>query len=320
MRRPAYFSPARRRPPTSSHARAPITSTASGGKRTEAAAATQRDAFGVERQRARRLRVEAAAHAREQRRVRRRSRAPRAAAPDDDAGRRSSGSRSASDAAASSAPSTTATARSSVRPAPAPRFAAAPLDDDRRHDQDERAPRARERPLRGTRSRCRRSPCRSSRRRARRRGAPAGTAGSPIAAASPRPAAGRERSPCVRLASRLRCRGGMTIDETPRGPERRRRSPGMARPRSGARDLERYAGLFARRTQGDEVLRDARPDGGHRAAGGDLARRRAARHEHVPAEDFAALMARVAVDDSARGAPVRPDRGAGRGQGAASLR
>ena len=35
--------------------------------------------------------------------------------------------------------------------------------------------------------------------------------------------------------------------------------------------------------EGHEVLRDARPDGGHRAARGDLARRRPARHEHVPA-------------------------------------
>ena len=56
----------------------------------------------------------------------------------------------------------------------------------------------------------------------------------------------------------------------------------MGAPRSTTRDLERYAGLFARRTQVDEVVGDARPDGGHRAARGDLARRRPAGHEHVP--------------------------------------
>ena len=51
MRSPAYFSPARRRPPNSSASRPPITSTASGGNRTEAPAAQQRRALGVERQR-----------------------------------------------------------------------------------------------------------------------------------------------------------------------------------------------------------------------------------------------------------------------------
>ena len=47
----------------------------------------------------------------------------------------------------------------------------------------------------------------------------------------------------------LRCRGRMTIDETPRGPGPGGETPGMPTPRSGARDIERYAGLFARRTQ-----------------------------------------------------------------------
>ena len=41
----------------------------------------------------------------------------------------------------------------------------------------------------------------------------------------------------------------MTIDETPRGPAPGGETTRMATPRSGARDLERYAGLFARRTQ-----------------------------------------------------------------------
>ena len=40
-------------------------------------------------------------------------------------------------------------------------------------------------------------------------------------------------------------RGRMTIDETPRGPGPGGETPGMPTPRSGARDIERYAGLFA---------------------------------------------------------------------------
>ena len=41
----------------------------------------------------------------------------------------------------------------------------------------------------------------------------------------------------------------MTIDETPRGPGSGGETTGMPTPRSGARDIERYAALFARRTQ-----------------------------------------------------------------------
>jgi hypothetical protein len=41
----------------------------------------------------------------------------------------------------------------------------------------------------------------------------------------------------------------MTIDETPRGPAPGGETTGMPPQRSGARDIERYAGLFARRTQ-----------------------------------------------------------------------
>ena len=59
----------------------------------------------------------------------------------------------------------------------------------------------------------------------------------------------------------------MTIDETPRGPGSGGESPGMGRSRTTARDLERYAGLFARRTQGmkSSAMRDlmaitARPE------------------------------------------------------------
>ena len=60
----------------------------------------------------------------------------------------------------------------------------------------------------------------------------------------------------------------MTIDETPRVPSPGGESPGMGmRSRTTARDLERYAGLFARRTQGmrSSAMRDlmavtARPE------------------------------------------------------------
>ena len=67
IRRPAYFSPARRRPPSSSHASAATISTASGGNRTERPAASSADALGVERQRVAALRVQPRADAAEQR-------------------------------------------------------------------------------------------------------------------------------------------------------------------------------------------------------------------------------------------------------------
>ena len=98
----------------------------------------------------------------------------------------------------------------------------------------------------------------------------------------------------------------MGRDETPR--------------RSGARDLERYAGLFAQRTQAmkSSAMRDlmavtARPEIISLAGG-------LPDTSTFPAEDFAALMARVAVDASAQGAPVRADRGPRRGQATASCR
>ena len=67
MRRPAYFSPARRRPPTSSHARPAMTRIASGGKRIDSTGRGQRRALAVDRQRALRVGVEPPAHAPEQR-------------------------------------------------------------------------------------------------------------------------------------------------------------------------------------------------------------------------------------------------------------
>jgi 2-aminoadipate transaminase len=84
-------------------------------------------------------------------------------------------------------------------------------------------------------------------------------------------------------------------DETPR--------------RSGARDLERYAGLFAQRAQAmkSSAMRDlmavtARPEIISLAGG-------LPDTSTFPAEDFAALMARVAVDASARALQYGPTEG-----------
>ena len=78
-------------------------------------------------------------------------------------------------------------------------------------------------------------------------------------------------------------------------PEHARR---FARSPSGAKDfsvkdrhqttsheIERYAGLFAQAHAADALLGDARPDGDHGAPGGDLPRRRPARHLLLPARD-----------------------------------
>jgi 2-aminoadipate transaminase len=79
--------------------------------------------------------------------------------------------------------------------------------------------------------------------------------------------------------------------------------------RSGARDLERYAGLFARRAQAmkSSAMRDlmavtARPDIISLAGG-------LPDTTTFPAEDFAALMARVAVDASAKALQYGPTEG-----------
>jgi 2-aminoadipate transaminase len=101
----------------------------------------------------------------------------------------------------------------------------------------------------------------------------------------------------------------MTIDETPRGPGRGGESAGMGKPRSGARDLERYASLFARRTQvmKSSAMRDlmavtARPEVISLAGG-------LPDTSTFPAEDFAALMSRLAVDDAARALQYGPTEG-----------
>src|SRR5215204_4412972 len=101
----------------------------------------------------------------------------------------------------------------------------------------------------------------------------------------------------------------MTIDETPRGPGSGDESHRMSRSRSTARDLERYAELFARRTQGmkSSAMRDlmeitARPDVISLAGG-------LPDTSTFPAEDLAALMSRVAVDASARALQYGPTEG-----------
>jgi 2-aminoadipate transaminase len=83
----------------------------------------------------------------------------------------------------------------------------------------------------------------------------------------------------------------------------------MAKQRKGARDLERYAGLFARRTQvmKSSAMRDlmavtARPEVISLAGG-------LPDTSTFPAEDFAALMARVAVDDAPRALQYGPTEG-----------
>jgi 2-aminoadipate transaminase len=101
----------------------------------------------------------------------------------------------------------------------------------------------------------------------------------------------------------------MTIDDTPRGPVAGGESHGMGRPRSTARDLERYAGLFAQRTQGmkSSAMRDlmaitARPEVISLAGG-------LPDTSTFPAEDVAALMARVAAAASARALQYGPTEG-----------
>src|SRR4051794_9314924 len=134
----------------------------------------------------------------------------------------------------------------------------------------------------------------------------------PMAAASPMPWS-RSKTKCMawRASPRepLRCRGRMTIDETPRGPARGGESPDMGKPRSSAREIERYAGLFARRTQvmKSSAMRDlmavtARPEIISLAGG-------LPDTSTFPAEDFAALMTRVGIDDAARALQYGPTEG-----------
>src|ERR671926_561199 len=101
----------------------------------------------------------------------------------------------------------------------------------------------------------------------------------------------------------------MTIDETPRGPAGGGEGSGMGTQRTSAQEIERYGGLFAQRTQGmtSSAMRDlmavtARPEVISLAGG-------LPDTSTFPAEDFAALMARVAVDSSAAALQYGPTEG-----------
>src|SRR4051812_30465849 len=101
----------------------------------------------------------------------------------------------------------------------------------------------------------------------------------------------------------------MTLDETPRGPGGGGEGRRVGAPRSTTRDLERYAGLFARRTQGmkSSAMRDlmavtAQPEGISLAGG-------LPDTSTFPAEDFAALMAHVAADSAAAALQYGPTEG-----------
>jgi 2-aminoadipate transaminase len=101
----------------------------------------------------------------------------------------------------------------------------------------------------------------------------------------------------------------MTLDETPRGSAGDGEARRVVAPRSTTRDLERYAGLFAGRTQGmkSSAMRDlmavtAQPDVISLAGG-------LPDTSTFPAEDFAALMSHVAVDSAAAALQYGPTEG-----------
>ena len=107
----------------------------------------------------------------------------------------------------------------------------------------------------------------------------------------------------------------MTIDETPRGQGPGGETPGMPTSRSGARDIERYAGLFAKRTQvmKSSAMRDlmavtARPEVISLAGG-------LPDTSTFPAEDFTALMAHLGAQDTARALQYGPTEGLNEAKG-----
>ena len=101
-----------------------------------------------------------------------------------------------------------------------------------------------------------------------------------------------------------------------RRPANNVRAPRAARPAISSAT----PALFASRTQGHEVLGDARPHGDHRAPRGHLARRRAARHLDVPGRVARRADGAVAADGAAARAAVRARPRAWRRQGRASPR
>src|SRR5687768_17011966 len=101
----------------------------------------------------------------------------------------------------------------------------------------------------------------------------------------------------------------MTIDETPRDQGGGSESPGMARSRTTARDLERYAGLFASRTGGmkSSAMRDLmaiteRPEVISLAGG-------LPDTSTFPEGSFASIMQRIARERLARALQYGPTEG-----------
>ena len=265
IRRPAYFSPARRRPPTQQpRERRDDHEDRERREEHREPGGEQRGALGVERQRAGGLGVEARADAAEQRA--RGGEAERGGSgADDDAGGHQRGRGRRSSRRASSAPSTSESASSSAHDrtgvARRPRAAVdEPSTRDQHEDREQERPLLEEREVGAVEVEAE-----VGRRRARRRAASAGTGGS----RSPR----RCRAPWRRsrrksMAALAFDQRRMTIDETPQGAPARTRSSATAG--------------CSRAHAGDDVLGDARPDGRHRAARGHLARRRPAGHDDVP--------------------------------------
>src|SRR3712207_1436576 len=101
----------------------------------------------------------------------------------------------------------------------------------------------------------------------------------------------------------------MTIDESHRGPGRGGESPSMGRSRSTARDIERYAALFASRTSvmTSSAMRDLmaiteRPEVISLAGG-------LPDTSTFPAEDVAAVAAKMAAENAARALQYGPTDG-----------
>ena len=138
------------------------------------------------------------------------------------------------------------------------------------------------------------------------------------------PCPGGPAAPLPAVAIALRHTWAMPTPSTARSGASER-APGATPPRPTAAPTQRarprpLRGPVRAADPGHALVGDARPDGDHRAARGDLARRRAARHLELPARD----LRRADDEDRAgvvgRGAPVRADRGLRRAPATASPR
>ena len=198
-------------------------------------------------------------------------------------------------------------------------------------------PRSRARGRRGSRRRSRaiaeQRPCRP------RRGDRSAPAKIPAASARPRPwqpatkrSIGEQASARSIAAPRRggpgRCAGCARLRPMAEQRTRIRRAadgdaaqsrPAPPRAHDGARSRA-LRGAVRRADAGHALLGDARPDGDHRAARGDLARRRPAGHLDLPARELRRADDADRAGVLGRGAPVRADRGLRRDQGRASAR